>query len=163
MTSDWILAHAGSLRNAARLADKNNQRLLFRPNVVDETDVSSRHAIRHLNEQRKAEGKPPIIANSYGKTNELHDPENGYHVTHSNVGPKVKKGQEISENIARDKARVRNTVMAADNTDWRHARYLLNLGYDREGQPSVPHAQPIGDDQMIVSFNALVRHTDVCF
>ena len=115
MTRDWILAHTGSLRDAARLADKNNQRLLFRPNVVDETDVSSRHAIRHLNEQRKAEGKPPIIANSYGKTNELHDPENGYHVTHSNVGPKVKKGQEISENIARDKARVQNTITATDN------------------------------------------------
>ena len=115
MTNDWILAHTGSLRNAARLADKGNQRLLFRPNVVDETDVSSRHAIRHLNEQRKAEDKPPIIANSYGKTNELHDPENGYYVTHSNVGPKVKKGQEISENVGRDKARVRNTVLAADN------------------------------------------------
>jgi hypothetical protein len=115
MTNDWILAHTGSLRNAARLADKGNQRLLFRPNVVDETDVSSRHAIRHLNEQRKEEGKPPIIANSYGKTNELHDPENGYYVTHSNVGPKVKKGQEIAENVGRDKARVRNTVMAADN------------------------------------------------
>jgi hypothetical protein len=115
MTRDWILAHTGSMREAAKKADKSNQRLLFRPNVVDETDVSSRHAIRHLNEQRKAEDKPPIIANSYGKTNELHDPENGYHVTHSNVGPKVKKGQEISENVGRDKARVRNTVMAADN------------------------------------------------
>ena len=115
MTNDWILAHTGSMRNAARMADKNNQRLLFRPNVVDETDVSSRHVIRHLNEQRKAEGKPAIIANSYGKTNELHDPENGYYVTHSNVGPKVKKGKEISENIGRDKARVRNTILAADN------------------------------------------------
>jgi hypothetical protein len=115
MTNDWILAHTGSLRNAARMADKNNQRLLFRPNVVDETDVSSRHAIRHLNEQRRTENKPDIIANSYGKTNELHDPENGYYVTHSNVGPKVKKGQEIAENVGRDKARVRNTIMAADN------------------------------------------------
>ena len=115
MTKDWILAHTGSLRNAARMADKNNERLLFRPNVVDETDVSSRHAIRHLNEQRKAEDKPAIIANSYGKTNELHDPENGYYVTHSNVGPKTKKGASIAENISRDKARVRNTVMAADN------------------------------------------------
>jgi hypothetical protein len=115
MTNDWILSHTGSLRNAARLADKKNQRLLFRPNVVDETDVSSRHVIRHLNEQRKDENKPPIIANSYGKTNELHDPENGYYVTHSNVGPKVKNGEEISENIGRDKARVRNTIMAADN------------------------------------------------
>jgi hypothetical protein len=115
MTNDWILAHTGSLRNAARLADKGNKRLLFRPNVVDETDVTSRHVIRHLNDQRKAEGKPPIIANSYGKTNELHDPENGYYVTHSNVGPKVKKGESIAENIGRDKARVRNTIMAADN------------------------------------------------
>ena len=116
MTRDWILAHTGSMREAAKKADKSNQRLLFRPNVVDETDTSSRHAIRHLNEQRRAEDKPDIIANSYGKTNELHDPENGYHVTHSNVGPKVKKGQEISENISRDKARVSNTVMAADNS-----------------------------------------------
>jgi hypothetical protein len=115
MTRDWILAHTGSMRDAANKADKSNQRLLFRPNVVDETDVSSRHVIRHLNEQRKINDKPPIIANSYGKTNELHDPENGYHVTHSNVGPKVKKGQEISENVARDKARVRNTIMASDN------------------------------------------------
>ncbi|UOF78459.1 hypothetical protein [Caudoviricetes sp.] len=115
MTNDWVLAHTHSLRNAANRADKKNQRTLFRPNVVDETDVSSRHVIRHLNEQRKAEGKPSIIANSYGKTNELHDPENGYYVTHSNVGPKVKKGQEVSENIKRDKARVRNTIMAADN------------------------------------------------
>ena len=115
MTRDWILAHTGSLRDAARLADKNNQRLLFRPNVVDETDVSSRHVIRHLNEQRKMDDKPPIIANSYGKTNELHDPENGYHVTHSNVGPKVKKGTSISENISRDKARVQNTITASDN------------------------------------------------
>ena len=89
--------------------------MLFRPNVVDETDLSSRHVIRHLNQQRKMDDKPPIIANSYGKTNELHDPENGYHITHSNVGPKVKNGREVTENIGRDKARVRNTVMAADN------------------------------------------------
>ena len=115
MTKDWILAHTGSLRHAANLADKNNHRLLFRPNVVDETDTSSRHVIRHLNEQRREKNKPDIIANSYGKTNELHDPENGYYVAHSNVGPKVKHGQEITENIGRDKARVRNTILAADN------------------------------------------------
>jgi hypothetical protein len=115
MTNDWILAHTGSLRAAAETADKKNKVLLFRPNVVDETDVSSRHVIRHLNQQRKAKSKPAIIANSYGKTNELHDPENGYYVTHSNVGPKTKKGQSIAENISRDKARVRNTIMAADN------------------------------------------------
>lgn len=112
MTRDWILAHTGSLRNAANRADKKDQRLLFRPNVVDETDVSSRHAIKHLNNQRKLDDKPPITANSYGKTNELHDPENGYHVTHSNVGPKTKHGYSVAENIARDKQRVRSTITA---------------------------------------------------
>ena len=55
-----------------------------------------------------------IVANSYGKTNELHDPENGYYVTHSNVGPKTKHGSKIAENIARDKQRVRSTIYAAD-------------------------------------------------
>jgi len=122
MTRDWILAHTSSLRDAAKKADKNDERTLFRPNVVDETDVSSRHVIRHLNEQRKAEGKPGIVANSYGKTNELHDPENGYHVTHSNVGPKVKHGREVSENIGRDKQRVRNTITAtsASGDDFRN-------------------------------------------
>lgn len=114
MTKDWILAHTGSMRDASNSADKKNVRLLFRPNVVDETDVSSRHVIRHLNRQREADGKPPIIANSYGKTNELHDPENGYYVTHSNVGPKVKMGKSIAENISRDKQRVRNTIAAVD-------------------------------------------------
>jgi hypothetical protein len=89
--------------------------MLYRPNVVDETDVSSRHVLRHLNEQRKKDKLPPITANSYGKTNELHDPENGYHVTHSNIGPKVKQGQSIQESIGKDKQRVRNTIMAADN------------------------------------------------
>ena len=48
-----------------------------------------------------------------------------------------------------------DAVMAGDNTDWRHARYLLNLGYDRDGQATVPFAQPIGEEQMIVSFGAL--------
>jgi len=115
MTRDWVLAHTGSLREAADEADQNNQRLLFRPNVVDESDTSSRHVLRGLNEQRKKEDKPPIIANSYGKTNELHDPENHYHVTHSNVGPKTKHGKEITESIKRDKARVRNTILARDN------------------------------------------------
>ena len=114
MTRDWILAHTSSLRNAANKADKKNLVTLFRPNVVDETDVSSRHVIKGLNEQRKAAGKRMIIANSYGKTNELHDPENGYYVTHSNVGPKTKHGSKIAENIARDKQRVRSTIYAAD-------------------------------------------------
>lgn len=113
MTKDWILAHTGSMRNAARLADNKNKRLLFRPNVVDETDVSSRHVIKHLNKQRALDGKPPITANSYGKTNEMHDPANGYYVTHSNIGPKVKKGASVQENIDRDKQRISRTITAA--------------------------------------------------
>lgn len=115
MTRDWILAHTHSLRKRAETADKKNKRLLFRPNVLDETDRSSRHVLRHLNKQRKGEGKPSIIGNSYGKTTEQHDPENDYHVTFSNIGPKVKDGKAISENIGRDSTRVRETQDAATN------------------------------------------------
>ena len=114
MTKDWILAHTGALRNAALRADKNNQVVLFRPNIVDESDTSSRYAISNLNKQRVADDKPAIVANSYGKTNELHDPENGYHVTYSNAGPKTKLGYSVSENISRDKNRVRSTIYATD-------------------------------------------------
>ena len=114
MTKDWILAHTGALRNAALRADKNNQVVLFRPNIVDESDTSSRYAISNLNKQRTANDKPAIVANSYGKTNELHDPENGYHVTYSNAGPKTKLGYSVSENISRDKNRVRSTIYATD-------------------------------------------------
>lgn len=114
MTNDWALAHTHSLRNASNAADKQGKRFLFRPNVVDETDRSSRHVIKHLNTQRKAEGKPPIVANSYGKTNELHDPVNDYHVTSSNIGPKVKHGKEITQNKQRDNMRVRQTVSATE-------------------------------------------------
>ena len=114
MSPDWILAHIGSMRNVANKSDKKGKSVLFRPNVVDETDVSSRHVINALNAQRKAKGLPMIIANSYGKTNELHDPENGYFVTHSNVGPKVKFGKSIRENIGRDKQRVRSTITATE-------------------------------------------------
>lgn len=120
MTSDWILAHTHSLRRQAEKADKpkahapKGERFLFRPNVVDETDRSSRHVIKHLNKQRVSEGKPSIIANSYGKTNELHDPENGYHVTYSNTGPKVKHGASIAENIRKDRNRIRQTIHATD-------------------------------------------------
>ena len=156
MTRDWILAHTGSLREAANQADKKNQRLLFRPNVVDESDTSSRHVLRHLNEQRKKDDKPPIIANSYGKTNELHDPENGYHVTHSNVGPKTKHGKEVSENIGRDKARVRNTILAHDNkghftneqgnkTPPKNSYMVTNVKrgspFDKEMQNTITHAK----------------------
>ena len=122
MTSDWILAHTGSLRMAAEKADKNGERVLFRPNVVDESDRSSRYAIKYLNDQRKAYSEstglkvplPDIIANSYGKTTELHDPDNGFFVTYSNTGPKTKLGYSVSENIQRDKQRVRSTILAQD-------------------------------------------------
>lgn len=122
MTKDWILAHTHSLRKASEKADIKNKRMLFRPNVTDESDKSSRHAINGLNKQRKDKKLPPIIANSYGKTNELHDPENNYHVTFSNTGPKVKhekdhgstKPSEIPENAkaGRDKLRINQTLTA---------------------------------------------------
>lgn len=118
MTKDWILAHVGSLRSVSEKADKKGKKTMFRPNVVDETDRSSRHVIEGLNAQRSEKGLPPIIANSYGKTNELHDPENGYYVTHSNVGPKVKNGALIGENVSRDKQRIRGTILAADPQDF---------------------------------------------
>jgi len=114
MTKDWILAHTGSLRDAAKKADKTNNVVLFRPNVLDETDRSTRYAIKGLNSQRKESSLPPMIANSYGKTTELHDPENGYYITHSNIGPKTKLGASISENIKRDRQRIRSTITAAD-------------------------------------------------
>jgi len=133
MTNDWILAHTHSLRKRAEHADKKNKRFLFRPNVVDETDRSSRHAIKHLNSQRAEEGKPPIIGNSYGKTNEMHDPENNWHVTYSNTGPKVKPQRnehnatsgknsidqgEVPENARRNKdmQRIRQTISATDTS-----------------------------------------------
>lgn len=114
MTRDWILSHTHSLRNESEKADKKNQRLLFRPNVLDETDRSSRHVLKHLNNVRASSGKPPIIANSYGKTDELNDPENNYHVAFSNTGPKVKMGGSILENRQKDKTRIRQTITATD-------------------------------------------------
>lgn len=122
MTRDWIIAHAGSLRRAAERADANGERVLFRPNVVDESDRSTRYAIKHLNDQREEYSKknklnlplPDIIANSYGKTTEMHDPENGIFVTYSNTGPKTKLGQSISENASRDNSRIRQTILAQD-------------------------------------------------
>jgi ADP-ribose pyrophosphatase YjhB (NUDIX family) len=114
MTRDWILAHTGSLREAAEKADKNNHVVLFRPNVVDESDRSSRYAVRGLNAQRQAAGLPNIIGNSYSKAGELNDPANGWYVTHSNVGPKTKLGASIRENIGRDAKRVRETITAQD-------------------------------------------------
>ena len=116
MTRDWALAHTHSLRKAAETADKKNERFLFRPNVVDETDRSSRTIIKGLNKQRKTKGKPAIIANSYGKTNEMHDPENDYHVTYSNTGPKVKHGSTVSENIKRDSTRIAQTTTATNKS-----------------------------------------------
>lgn len=115
MTRDWIIAHAGSIRTHADRADKKNKRLLFRPNIVDETDTTSYHLIKALNKQRKAEGKPHIIGNGYGKTGEIHDPENGWYSTYSNTGPKVKNGKKISENVQRDGSRQKETIVA--NTD----------------------------------------------
>ena len=48
-----------------------------------------------------------------------------------------------------------NAVMQGDTDEWQHSRYLLNLNYDSQGRPTLPHAQPIATDQMVVSFNSL--------
>ena len=59
-------------------------------------------------------------------------------------------------------AQVTQTVFEAiasgSNSDWRRVRYLLSFGYDRDGQPTIPQAQVVGDDQMVTSLNALVQH-----
>ena len=48
-----------------------------------------------------------------------------------------------------------NAVMQGDAEEWQHSRYLLNLNYDSQGRPTLPHAQPIATDQMVVSFSSL--------
>lgn len=48
-----------------------------------------------------------------------------------------------------------NAVMEGDADEWQHSRYLLNLNYDNQGRPTLPHAQPIATDQMVVSFSSL--------
>lgn len=110
MTSDYILAHAHSIRNGAVKADKKNKHFVIRPNTLNENDRSTKHVVRHLNKQRAEEGKGKIISYQYSKTNELNDPENGSHVTHSNIGPKVINGKMVKENVNRDSHRVNNTV-----------------------------------------------------
>lgn len=123
MSKDWIVAHVGSLRRFGEKADKEGKRALFRPNVLNEMDRgSSAAALYHLNKHRKSNGRPSIISNSYGKTNELHDPENDVHITHSNIGPKakIKIGEstpsEIGENVRRDEMRVQQTITATNKS-----------------------------------------------
>ena len=48
-----------------------------------------------------------------------------------------------------------NAMMQGDTEEWQHSRYLLNLNYDSQGRPTLPHAQPIATDQMVVSFSSL--------
>ena len=51
-----------------------------------------------------------------------------------------------------------DAIASGRNSDWRRARYLLSFGYDRDGQPTIPQAQVVGDDQMVTSLNALIQH-----
>lgn len=51
-----------------------------------------------------------------------------------------------------------DAIASGRDSDWRRARYLLSFGYDRDGQPTIPQAQVVGDDQMVTSLNALVQH-----
>ena len=48
-----------------------------------------------------------------------------------------------------------NAVMQGDPDEWQHNRYLLNLNYDSQGSATLPYAQPIESDQMVVSFSSL--------
>ena len=112
MTHDYILAHTHSIRAGAEKADKKDKNFVIRPNTLNENDRSTKHVVRHLNAQRTAEGKSKITSYQYSKTNELNDPENGVHVTHSNIGPKVINGETVKENVNRDNHRVNNTVTA---------------------------------------------------
>lgn len=51
-----------------------------------------------------------------------------------------------------------DAIASGRDSDWRRVRYLLSFGYDRDGQPTIPQAQVVGDDQMVTSLNALVQH-----
>lgn len=51
-----------------------------------------------------------------------------------------------------------DAIASGRDSDWRRARYLLSFGYDRDGQPTIPQAQVVGDDQMVTSLNALIQH-----
>jgi hypothetical protein len=117
MTHDWLLSHVHSVRNDAEKSDKSNQRHVVRPNTLAENDRSTRHVLKHLNAQRKSEGKDSVISYQYSKTNALNDPENDHHVTYSNTGPKVKNGGTIAENVGRDKTRVRQTITSTDSNN----------------------------------------------
>jgi len=110
MAGDYALAAVHHLRKESTKADKAGKLTVIRPNTLDEDADPTHHAIDHLNKDRVAKGKAPIITYQYSKANKLHDPENGKHVTFSNIGPKVKDGRTISENAARDNSRVRQTI-----------------------------------------------------
>ena len=163
MTHDYILAHTHSIRTAADSADKKKKQLVVRPNTLNESDRSTRHVLRHLNAQRAEESKKDgktrrqIISYQYSKASELHDPENGVHVTHSNVGPKVIEGRTVSENAKRDGARIRNTITSTDangedrkneqghNTPPMHSYLVHNLrrggAAEKEFQQHVTHVK----------------------
>lgn len=70
---------------------------------------------------------------------------------------------ELANSLAAQAAaQVTQTVFEAiasgRNSDWRRVRYLLSFGYDSDGQPTIPQAQVVGDDQMVTSLNALTQH-----
>lgn len=74
--------------------------------------------------------------------------------------PADKQRMELAFSLAAEAAAqvhrtVFNAVMEGDAGEWQHSRYLLNLNYDSQGRPTLPHAQPIATDQMVVSFGSL--------
>jgi hypothetical protein len=155
MTKDYILAHTHSIRKGAEKADKEKKHFVIRPNTLNENDRSTKHVVVGLNKQRVTEGKGSILSYQYSKDNELHDPANGVHVTHSNIGPKVINGKTVRENVNRDDRRVSNTVTATKpsgpdltnaqgkNTPAKHSYLVTNLprggDYDKQYISTAKH------------------------
>ena len=51
-----------------------------------------------------------------------------------------------------------NAIASGRDSDWRRVRYLLSFGYDRDGQPNLPHVHTLADGQMVASMAELAQH-----
>lgn len=49
-------------------------------------------------------------------------------------------------------------MMSGKNADWRRARYLLTLGYDSDGQATLPYTRVLGEGQLVASLPELTQH-----
>lgn len=62
---------------------------------------------------------------------------------------------EAGANVQRT---VFQAMMSGKNADWRRARYLLTLGYDRDGQATLPYAKVLADGQLVASLPELTQY-----